>query len=316
MGLTAQDAISIREKLWQLLGDMPPIITPTAKLLSKTEQETYTKEYFSFSNGLSDTVYGYLLIPYKVPLPAPAILYHHPHGGKYDRGKEAILTKRDNGYADGIALVEAGFIVIAIDAYAFGERQQQGPAGERESGRETEMSLFKHFLWHGRTLWGMMVHDDLLTLAYLRRREEVDVTRIGTTGMSLGASRSTWVGALDSDIKAVIPISQMTRYADFVESGNYRHHSIYYYVPGMLKSGIDMEHIVSLVAPRYQHILSGDSDPLSPMIGIEKIVAYTRDTYQDYDVPDQLDVTIYEGIDHQYTSDMCEAMIRSFQQHL
>ena len=55
-------------------------------------------------------------------------------------------------------------------------------------------------------------------------------------------------------------------------SGDYRLHSIYYYLPGMLASGIDMEHIVALTAPRYQLILCGDSDPLSPIGGIHKIV--------------------------------------------
>ena len=79
----------------------------------------------------------------------------------------------------------------------------------------TELSLFKHFLWQGRTLWGMMIHDDLSALAYLCSRPEVDDGRIGATGMSLGASRSTWVAALDESVKAVAPVSQMTRYRDF-----------------------------------------------------------------------------------------------------
>ena len=38
------------------------------------------------------------------------------------------------------------------------------------AARETELSLFKHFLWQGKSLWGMMAHDDLTALAYLRSR--------------------------------------------------------------------------------------------------------------------------------------------------
>jgi len=310
------DSDVIRKKLWELLGDIPPIITPTITLIERTDHDTYTQEHFSFANGVGDAVYGYMLIPSNVDTPAPAILYHHVHGGKYHLGKEGILIARDNGYADGVMLVEAGFIVLAIDAYTFGERQMQGPAGEDESGADTELSLFKHFLWQGKTLWGMMLHDDLLALAYLRSRPEVDERRIGTTGMSLGGSRATWVSALDESIQAVIPIAQLTRYQDFAERGNYRLHSIYYYVPAMLASGIDMEHIVILSAPRYQHILIGDSDPLSPIVGVQKVIDYTRQVYSDHHAESNLDVTIYNGVGHEYTRPMCETMRDSFIQNL
>ena len=53
-------------------------------------------------------------------------------------------------------------------------------------------------------------------------------------------------------------------------------HAIYYYVPGMLVSGLDMEHIVALTAPRHQLILTGDLDPLSPIAGIHKVMDYRR----------------------------------------
>ena len=108
----------------------------------------------------------------------------------------------------GLALVEAGFIVLAIDAYGFGQREHQGPGGESEGGASTELSLYKQFVWQGRSLWGMMVHDDLTALRYLRSRPEVDAARVGAVGMSLGGSRTTWVAALDETVKASVPISR------------------------------------------------------------------------------------------------------------
>ena len=305
-----------RAKLWQLLGDIPVPVAPDVQVLSKRDTPTYTLEHFSFPNGIGDTVFGYLLLPRNVAYPAPAVLYHHEHGGKYSLGKDAALRIRENGYAPGIALVQAGFVVLAIDAYGFCERERLGPAGTRESGAATELSLFKHFLWQGKTLWGMIVHDDLSALAYLRSRPEVAVDRIGSAGMSLGASRSTWVAAMDGSIKAVVPISQMTRYRDFAESGNYRMHSIYYYVPGMLASGFDMEHIVALAAPRHQLILTGDSDPLSPIAGIRKIMDFAANIYDEQQVPDHLTITLYEGVGHAYLPAMVEAMIAFFQRVL
>ena len=306
----------LRARLWQLLGDIPQVTIPNVRVMSRSDEIDHIRERFTFENGVGDTVYGYLLLPKDIDTPAPAVLYHHEHGGKYPLGKDAAIKVRENGYAPGLALVDAGFIVMAIDAYGFGERERMGPAAEAESGAVTELSLFKHFLWQGKTLWGMMIHDDLCALAYLRSRPEVDESRIGATGMSLGASRSTWVAALDETIKAVAPISQMTRYRDFADNGHYRLHSIYYFVPGVLASGIDMEHIVALTAPRYQLILTGDSDPLSPIAGIHKIVDYARNVYAEQGAADQFEVKLYQGVAHAYLPAMVESMRAAFIKHL
>ncbi len=306
----------LRARLWQLLGDIPQVTIPNVRVMSRSDEIDYIRERFTFENGVGDTVFGYLLLPKDIDTPAPAVLYHHEHGGKYPLGKDAALNVRENGYAPGLALVDAGFIVMAIDAYGFGERERMGPAAEAESGAVTELSLFKHFLWQGKTLWGMMIHDDLCALANLRSRPEVDESRIGATGMSLGASRSTWVAALDETIKAVAPISQMTRYRDFADNGHYRLHSIYYFVPGVLASGIDMEHIVALTAPRYQLILTGDSDPLSPIAGIHKIVDYARNVYAEQGAADQFEVKLYQGVAHAYLPAMVESMRAAFIKHL
>ena len=296
-----------RLKLWRLLGDIPPPFLPDVNILSTRDEPTYKLEHLSFANGVGDTVYGYLLLPRNIRTPAPAVLYHHEHGGKYSLGKEAAIKVRENGYAPGLALVEAGFIVLAIDAYGFGQREHQGPGGASESGASTELSLYKRFIWQGRSLWGMMVHDDLTALRYLRARPEVDPARIGAVGMSLGGSRTTWVAALDETVRAAAPISQMTRYRDFADSGNLRMHAIYYYVPGMLVSGLDMEHIVALTAPRHQLILTGDQDPLSPIAGIHKVMAYAGEVYRAAGAPDNLELMLYEGVAHAYLPAMVEA---------
>ena len=310
------NAESTRERLWAQLGDIPAPFTPQVELLATREHDTYTLEHFRFANGLGDTVYGYLLLPHGIDHPAPAVVYHHEHGGKYTLGKDAAIRVRENGYAPGIALAKAGFIVIAIDAYGFGQRERIGPGGADERGRDAETSLFKQFLWQGRCLWGMMVHDDRCALNYLRSRGEVDASRIGATGMSLGASRCTWLAALDMGVKAVAPISQMTRYADFAAQGQFRLHAIYYFVPGMLKSGLDMEHIVACAAPRAQLILTGDSDPLSPLPGIRAVMDFAGEVYAGLDAADKLELALYEGVAHAYLPDMARRMVAFFTREL
>jgi hypothetical protein len=302
--------------LWRLLGDMPPLFTPAARVLERHAHEGYVVERLVFDNGTGAEVFGYLLLPQPQTAPVPLVIYLHVHGNKYTQGKEELFRERVPGVLPGPTLAKAGYAVLAIDAYGFGERHNKGPMGAAEEGQSVEHALFKHFLWQGASLWGMMLRDDMLALNYALTRHEVDPTRIGVVGMSLGGSRATWLGALDERPHVLIPIAQMTRYRDFAASGQYNLHGVYYYLPAMLKSNIEMEHLVSLAAPRTQAILIGDSDALSPIAGVHKIVDYARRVYQLYDAAEQFTVVIEPGIGHQFTPSMFATMLEVLNKYL
>jgi len=306
----------LRVQLQQLLGDMPPLFVPDVKLLAHEQRDNCLVEHFEFENGAGAQVYGYLLLPLDLSTPAPTVLYHHVHGNKYALGKEELFQDTMTETAPGPALVRQGYIVMAIDAYCFGERQSQGPAGSLESGVETEHALFKHFVWRGSTLWGMMVRDDLLALNYLLTRPEVDANRVAVTGMSLGGSRTTWLGALDDRSRVLVPVAQMTRYHDFAETGRYNLHGIYYYLPGFFKSGIEMEHLVALAAPRAQAILIGDQDPLSPIQGVHTIADFARQIYEHYGVASRFHLMVEQGVAHKYTPSMFAFLLDFLNQYL
>ena len=301
--------------LWHLLGDLPPLFTPQPTITAIEQHEGFTLERFEFDNGADALVYGYLLRP-TGSKPAPAILYNHAHGGKYERGKEELFEQDPMGIGRGAALAQAGYVVMAVDCYAFGQRQTQTTHPNVPPGRETELAWFKKFLWEGKTLWGMMLRDDLLALNYLLTRPEVDPARVGTTGMSLGGSRATWLAALDERIKVVIPVAQMTRYRDFAARGDFSQHSVYYYVPGVLQTDVDMEVIVGLAAPRAQIILIGDSDPLSPIEGVRTIISFAQQVYGLYNASEQFQAVVYEGVGHTYSREMFQAMLEGFRIYL
>lgn len=307
---------TIRARWWELLGDLPPLFTPQPTLLDRSTRQDCVVEHFSFDNGTGAAVYGYLLLPSKQSAPAPAVIYLHAHGGKYEIGKDEVFHERVPGATPAEALVSAGYVVMAVDTYAFGERIGQAPPGSQDTARNLEHALFKHFLWQGTALWGMIVRDDLLALNYLLTRPEVDPQRVGITGMSLGGSRATWLGALDERPRAIVPVAQMTRYRDFASSGHYNGHSFYYYVPGVFKTDLDMEHLVALTAPRPQTILIGGIDPLSPLVGIQSVVAHARQVYDLYGASEQLQVTIEPDIAHQYTPAMFEQMMATMNRTL
>ena len=312
----------LRKTLWRLLGDLPPLFTPKVTVHEQTQREGYTLERFTFDNGVGDTVYGYVLIPDGERKRRPAILYHHYHGGKYAQGKEEVLMKAFARWEGGIelitgeALVRAGYVVLCIDAYSFGQRQAQGPAGEEEKGGRTESALFKTFIWQGRTLWGMMVRDDLLALNYLVTRPEVDAGRIAAMGMSMGSTRTWWAAALDERIKVAVSVACLTRYQNLIAQGGVRYHGIYYYVPGMLGEKIDTESVVGLIAPRPHLTLTGDQDAGSPADGVRTINSFQEHLYRLYGKPDDFRGLLYEGIGHVYTPEMWQETVRWLKEHL
>lgn len=311
--------VQIRAALLHLLGDLPPLFTPKPEIVGTEYRSGFKVEKFTFANGLSDTVYGYTLVPDQPN--GGAALYCHYHGGKYHLGKDELFEEPlfedwAGKLPRGTALAQAGYTVVAIDAYAFGERQHQGAAGERETGRETEHALFKQFLWEGRSLWGMIVYDDWLALNYLLTRPEVDPGRVAITGASMGGSRATWLAALDERLKITAPVIQFTRYQNLIASGGLNHHSFYYYVPGVLKAGLDMEAIVALVAPRLQIALVGGSDPLSPPDGITVINDFTRAVYRLYGAEDRFAPHVYDGLEHRYTLTMFDTLLDFLRRHL
>ena len=307
----------VREILWRLLGRLPsrPKL-PRVEMVSRADRGDYVLEKFRFDNGAA-TVPGYLLLPSTIAREhkCPAILYCHWHGGEYDNGKEELFHKRHTPLEPGATLARRGYVVLAIDAYGFGERSGQGPGGPRESGTSEEMSASKFNLWVGRTLWGMMLRDDLMALDYLLSRPEVDGNRVGVTGMSMGATRSWWLMALDERIRAGVAVACLTRYQNLIRHQGLARHGIYYFVPGMLNH-FDTEAVVALIAPRPILFLTGDRDSGSPIDGVRTIEVTARKAYKLYSQENRFESVIYPGVGHDYTRNMWERTLKWMDKHL
>lgn len=294
----------IRETLWQLLGKLPPRPpVPQVTTLSREDHGEFVVEKFSFDNGAGARVPGYLLIPKKLEGKAPGILFCHWHGGEYEIGKEELFQTRHMPEAPGPTLARRGFVVLGIDAYCFGERNGQGPGGPDEKGSAGEMSASKFNLWVGRTLWGMILRDDLMAVDYLASRPEVDTNRLGVTGISMGATRTWWLMALDERLKAGVAVACLTRYQNLIRHEQLKAHGIYYFVPGLLNH-FDTEAIVALIAPRAMLFQTGDQDGGSPVDGIQAIASAVRPVYALYGDLDSFKSIIYPGLGHVYTPEM------------
>ena len=109
---------------------------------------------------------------------APALLYCHAHGNAYGIGKSEVLEGRPALRDPPLAKVIArtGWTVFCADMPGFGARKSQG--------RETALAKSAH--WHGETLLGQMVNDQLLALDVLI--DAVRPSRVATLGISMGGT--------------------------------------------------------------------------------------------------------------------------------
>ena len=310
----------IREVLTNLLGDLPARpAQPRVEVLSRDDRGDYTLEKFAFDNGSCERVSGYCFLPKSASAeqPAPAVLYCHWHGGQYDIGKEEMLLTNAVPTAPGPALARKGYVVLGIDACCFGERNGTGPDGPLQKDAAGEMSAAKFHLWFGRSLWGMMLRDDLMALDYLCSRPEVDTQRIGVTGISMGSTRAWWLMALDDRLRAAVCVACLTRCQNLIRHGMLKAHGIYYFVPSILKH-LDTEAIIALSAPRPLLFMTGDQDSGSPVDGVREIGRIVEQIYQLHGeaAGPLFESAIYPGVSHVYLPEMWDRTLEWFDRHL
>jgi dienelactone hydrolase len=266
-----------RQELYGLLGDLPERHWPIrAEQVAEERRRGFVVEKLVLDlNGL-EPVPAYFVRPEGATGRLPVVLYNHAHGGDYMLGKDELLDGRSAlqrpPYAD--ALTSQGYAALCIDTWLFGERR----------GR-TEAEVFKQMLWQGQVLWGMMVYDSLRAIDYLATRDDVDMGRLGTLGLSMGSTMAWWVAALDERVKVCVDLCCLTDFQALIETRALDSHGVYYYVPALLKH-FSTADINALIAPRPHLSLAGNYDRLTPPAGLDRIDAALRRVYADHGAPE------------------------------
>lgn len=275
-----------RRVLYDLLGDLPDRSRPVgADAVDEEARGPYVLERLVLDLNGIEPVPAYFARPREPDGRLPVVLYNHAHGGDYVLGKDELLVGRpalqSPPYVE--ALTARGYAVLAIDAWVFGERR----------GR-TESEVFKQLLWQGQVLWGMMVYDSLRAIDYLATREDVDLDRLATLGLSMGSTMAWWVAALDERVKVCVDLCGLTDFQTLLETRGLDGHGIYYYVPGLLKHFGTAE-INALIAPRAHLSLAGNFDRLTPPAGLDRVDLALRQTYAELGAPEAWQLLRYDS---------------------
>lgn len=294
-----------RNKLLELLGDLPPEEPITAQVLKVEERDGYVLETLQLELNGMEPVPGYVAKPRESSGPFPLVIFNHSHGGNYGNGRKEMIVSSPYLQEPSFAkvLTDLGCAVCCIDMWAFNER-----------GGKTESELVKEMLWNGRVMWGMMLYDNRRLLDYMCSRRDIDSSRVATIGMSMGGLMAWWLAALDERIKVTIDICGQVEAGTLIAKRGLDHHGFYSYVPGLLKHFSTLD-IQRLIVPRPRMSLVGRNDRLCPVEGVELLASGLHDAYRDAGKPEHWQPVLGGG-GHIETAAMRAAWVPFLTKHL
>jgi len=298
------------------------------KVLAEEQRDGYKARKIEIRLSRYYTVPAYLLIPDgKGPFPAVNAL--HDHGAHLFIGKEKMI--RPLAYEDSLVKVDAqqwadqlyegqfvgdylarhGYVVFSADAPMWGERgQQEGPKRDRYD------MIAGNMMMYGIDLSAYMTYDDIAGTEFLASLPEVDATRIGCMGCSMGAYRAWMLSALSDRVKAgaavcwmVTTDEQMSFNYSRTENGGFAN-----CFPG-LRRWLDYPHIASIACPKAMLFVNGSQDKLFPVAGVEKAFKIMHDTWLSQGANEKLETELWD-IPHSCPVRAQKRVLQFFQKNL
>ncbi len=299
-----------RQKVFDCMLTPPPLPLTTHHspftILAEEQRDGYKARKLDIRLSRYYSVPAYVLIPDgKGPFPAVNLL--HDHGAHLFIGKEKMIRPlacedstviRDaeewaanyGGQFFGDYLAQHGYVVFSADAPMWGERgQQEGPR------RDKYDMIAGNMMMYGIDLSAYMTYDDLSGTEFLASMPEVDSSRIGCAGWSMGAYRAWMLAALSDRIKAGVAIcwltttdDQLSLKYDRTENGGFAN-----CLPG-LRRWLDYPHIASLSCPNAMLFINGSQDKLFHVPGVEKAFRILHDVWQSQGADDRLETELWD----------------------
>jgi cephalosporin-C deacetylase-like acetyl esterase len=262
----------LRRQVLSMLGlDPLPARTPLhARVTGVLERESYRVEKVVFESMPHLYVTANLYLP-TTPEPAPAVLYlcgHNPSpaGAKY-------------GYQHhGIWLAKHGFAALLVDTIEFAEIPG------------IHHGLYNLEMWHwlslGYTPAGVEVWNGIRAIDFLATRPEVDIHRLGVTGISGGGIVSWYLPAVDDRVKVVASVCGSWTAKTQLALNAVQENCDCVYLPNRFQ--LDLPAIGALIAPRPFKILGAMRDEMFPSAGYRDAHRRVASIYTLYGADDRI----------------------------
>lgn len=284
---------------------------PQVKRLSDTP---LIHEHFTYASEKGQTVPGILRKPRSLSGRAAVVILLHGTGGSKDDARIARLSEQ---------LVGHGLIAVAIDGRYHGERAAPGArSAEYVNAMLRAYRTRKEHPFLYDTVW-----DVLRLIDYLQTRDDVDARRVGATGISKGGMETYLAAAADPRITVAVPVigvqsfrwaldndawqSRVSTFQNAVDAAAADQgvtrvtadvvRKFYDRVVPGIYSEFDAPAMLPLIAPRPLLVINGDSDPRTPLPGVQESAAAAEARYRALDVPDQFQLHLQPNTGHAFT---------------
>jgi dienelactone hydrolase len=277
-----------RDTLLKLLGTFPDRCSPDAETIETVGLGDLRREKIRFQVEPGESATGYLFVPKARQEPGPAMLCLHQHAGQFQLGKSepaGLGGNPEQHYA--LELARRGYVTFTFDFICFEDRRHS-----TLEGGNYERFEFTRRISAGSSLQAKMTSDAMRSLDYLTGRPEVDPTRIGCVGHSLGGQQTLFLAALDERVKAAISSCGFASFETIFRDAI--NHNFSAYVPGILNHG-DLGDVLALVAPRAFRVSVGNADRIFPFDGIRATVERAEETYRARGAEDRLVLDAVDG---------------------
>ncbi len=271
--------VAVRSKVIELMGmdAIPPKEIPFSMGETTQTEDGLLRTPVTFLNSLGETVPGVLLIPAGASAGSLAGVVCMP-GTSGDAGRltEGRFHREhpDKGPLRGWAreLSRRGFATLSITL--------KGTLARRSTLEEWETEA-KLLAPYGRPQMGILAEEALRAARVLGTQEQVDASRIGLTGFSLGSYASWWAMACDPSIRtAAILCGGLGSLERDIHEGQPDRHSSCHYIPGLLRHFDHPEIVADCIAPRPLMMLAPLQDPDMAASGVDRLLEVASPVYR------------------------------------
>jgi dienelactone hydrolase len=192
-----------------------PSLPLHALTVQRFDTATFTREKFVMDGWLGSRVPGLIAIPKQGAARYPVVVLIDGIGGWKERWWQASSWNRGRVLVD--SLIAAGFAVAMIDAPASGERTYENGYVSAES------FVGKYPQLRDLDMQNTVEHRRLIDL--LATRADIDTTRIGALGLSMGGRAVFYLAAFEPRIKVGVGgVVALTRMPEMLWPGHYAPH--------------------------------------------------------------------------------------------
>jgi dienelactone hydrolase len=245
---------SIHSKWSDFLG-APPAKPASleAKFDAVEKQQGWTRRHVSFNAEGGDRIQAYLLTPdpSRNSDRRPAAVVFHETTPNTCRQPAGVSGPSDRAF--GVELVRLGYVVLCPECYILKPLPSVENAGPINWAKTRAAELKRRR--PGWTGMGKLAYDAARCVDFLESLPEIDRSRIGCLGFSLGAKQVIYAMAFDSRYKAGVANEGGVG----VDMSNW--HDEWYLGPAIKQRTATMDHhqLLALAAPRALMIQGGGS---------------------------------------------------------